>query len=350
MTLTKFPTDQYLDLPRYRGQRTERFRYEWKNGITNETLGWLTPKKESPPQLVHDSSRSIKRSLTLSLGVTDTARINSLTDRVLPYVEIGGTAYPLGRFMFTDDLSQMSTGGDQGSYTLLDEGFIIDQPIERGVTPLGGVDTTIISMLKGLPILTPRIEASSYDAMGGFAAGQTRGQIINTYSFQGDYFPYWMNNDGQFNLVRTFDPAGEIPDFDFDSNHKVMRNDIARSSTILTATNRFIVVSTASDEAPVYGIYDVPPSAPHSQANRGFYIIEHKSVQLASNSQANAVARSFGLQQTIYERITLNTAIDPRHDSYNVIRFDGSNWLELAWSMELRPGGAMQHTMRKAYA
>ena len=47
---------------------------------------------------------------------------------------------------------------------------------------------------------------------------------------------------------------------------------------------------------------------------------------------------------------TLSTAPDPRHDGYDVIRWDGANWMELAWSMEMVDGGEMTHLLRKSYA
>jgi hypothetical protein len=111
-------------------------------------------------------------------------------------------------------------------------------------------------------------------------------------------------------------------------------------------------MSNANDAAtaPIVGTYDVPASAPHSIINRGFVIPDTRDAQLATQLQATAAARNIGLRATVYERVTLNTSIDPRHDSYNVIHWAGANWLELSWSMTLSPGAPMQHTMRKAYA
>jgi hypothetical protein len=51
----------------------------------------------------------------------------------------------------------------------------------------------------------------------------------------------------------------------------------------------------------------------------------------------------------VFERVELSTPPDPRHDSHNVIRWQGENWLELAWSMPLVEGGEMRHVLRKAY-
>jgi hypothetical protein len=154
-------------------------------------------------------------------------------------------------------------------------------------------------------------------------------------------------------MIRAFDPASAIPDLDFDAGNKVFRSSISKKTDALTAPNRFVVVSTAADAAqqqPLVGTYSVPSSAPFSEQQRGFRISDVTQAQLSTQAQVTAAARNRGLRSVVYDRITVVTAIDPRHDSYSVIRFLGDNWLELGWTMELRSGGAMQHTMRKAYA
>ena len=44
-----------------------------------------------------------------------------------------------------------------------------------------------------------------------------------------------------------------------------------------------------------------------------------------------------------------STIPDPRHDGYDVIRWQGFNWLELGWSLPMIEGSSMSHTLRKSY-
>ncbi len=120
---------------------------------------------------------------------------------------------------------------------------------------------------------------------------------------------------------------------------------------LLTAPNRFIVISNVSSDssAPVTASFDVPASAPHSIQNRGFVVAQVEDLQVPDPTQAMAVAKNLALRQTIFEQVTLTTAPDPRHDSYNVVWWQGEPWLELSWSMALVEGGAMNHLLRKAY-
>lgn len=354
MVMTKFPTNTYLDLPAWRGQRVDGFTFEWRNGITNQLLGMLNPSRDQPPQLTHDSSRAIKRQLTLNLGVSQTSDIDAVSDRVLPKAIIGGTTWPLGRYMFTADVDALSTGGDRGSFTLVDEGFAIDQQLSAGFSSTDTVDRAVIALVTQDELgrfIRPRVEPTTFLASGAFAIGQARGQALAAYATQGDYFPYWMDNDGFFRMIRTIDPAREIPDLDYDSSKIIQMGSITKTSDLLTAPNRFIVVgnSGAAAAAPLVGTYDVPPTAPHSIANRGFVIADTTNEQLQSEEQADAMARNRGIRQTIAEVLTFRTAFDPRHDSYNVIHMLDDNWLELSWSATLVAGGGMDHTVRRAY-
>lgn len=351
MTYTTLPFNEFLDLPAYRGQRVERFIYRLVNGVTGEELGFITPLKDATPRLTHNTGQTIKRQLSIALGVRDTQRVTPLTDRIVVSMEVGGVEYPLGRYMFTDDSVADSTGGEQGSYTLLDEGFILDQQLEHATTVTGAVHDAIIKLLRDFTFVK-NVESSDFETRTTFGAGQSRGQALDTYATQGDYFPFWMDHQSHFRMIRTVDPATAPATFDFDVGKKVLRDSPVRSSDVLTAPNKFIVISNSgtTDEIPLVGSYEVPPSAPHSIAQRGFVIPDVRDVQAFTGVQAFAMARNIGIRATVFERYTLTTALDPRHDSYDIVHWREDNWLELAWTMELIAGGQMQHTIRKAYA
>jgi hypothetical protein len=356
--LTNFPPDPILDLEPWVGQRQATFRFERINGVTGEKLGEINPIRDA--SLSHDTSRIIKRQLNLSLGVVDTATINVVTDRILPFMVFpNGNEYPLGTFMFTDASRQVFSSGIPGQHTagglanvtLNDEMFRVDQQIEKGFNAVGTtVSAAIISILAELGI-EPILEASPYDSVESWSIGTNRGSILEALSVAGDYYSPWFGNDSRLHFIRTFDPAQGLPDFDFDANNKVLRDAILETDDLLTAPNRFIVVSNAATdpETEVVGVADVPVTAPHSITNRGFVIPLVQNLQISDGAQAQAVAQGLAQRFTVFERVGLTTPPDPRHDSYNVIRWQGEHWLELAWSMSLMEGGAMSHLLRKSY-
>lgn len=353
--LTNFPADAHHILAPWVGQRSATFRFELVNGVTGQFLGEITPIRDA--SLTHDTTRTIKRTLRINLGAADTAAINPVTDRVDVYMVFHQEEpheHPLGRYMFTDAQLAQYTSGDLGSYALLDEGFIVDQQIEAGNT--GGqrsVPTVIREVLGGVSVpISYTLESSPYVSVESWGIGTGRGQVLEALALSGDYFSPWFGNDKRLHFIRSFDPAKKIPDLDFDNSGNVSRDGIVKTNDLLTAPNRFIVVSNSATDPslPAVGTADVAATAPHSIANRGFVIPIVINLQSSDSLQAGAMARNLAIRRDVFERVTLVTAPDPRHDSYNVIRWQGQLWLELGWGMTLVEGASMAHVLRRAYA
>lgn len=352
--LTLLPHDPLLDLDPWVGQRQCTFRFDVTDGVTGENLGEIHPLRGA--SLTHDTTRTIKRQLAFSLGRQDTADVNTLTDRVrLWMVFPNGQQYPLGKYMFTDASRQVYTSGKLGQMALNDEMFLVDQQSPVGVSSISGgipknVETVIAEVMAGLPV-DFSLEASGLQSASAWPSGTTRGSMLESLALTGDYFSPWFDNFGVMKFIRSFDPATKIPELDYDAGNQVTRSDIIESDDLLTAPNTFMVISNASSDmgSPVVATSSVPSTAPHSVANRGFEILEVQDLQITDQLQADAVALNLVNRQTIFERVTLTTPPDPRHDSYNVIRWQNELWLELAWSMALEEGGSMNHLLRKAY-
>jgi hypothetical protein len=348
--MTLLPFDPLLDLAPWVGQRQCTFRFDRINAVTGEDLGQINPLRGA--SLTHDTTRTIKRQLTMSLGVEDTAAINAVQDRILVFMVFpGGQEYPLGRYQFTDNTRQVFTSGRLGQVALNDEMFLVDQQIPEAVNGVSnGINQVISTILDPLPIEFAA-EATLFQCTQAWGIGSGRGSMLEALAVTGDFFSPWFDNYGILRFIRSFDPATRIPELDWDEGDQVLRSGITETDDLLTAPNKFVVISNASSNlaSAVVGTASVPPTAPHSLANRGFEILEQQDLQLTDASQAQAVANNLANRQTIFERVSLTTAPDPRHDSYNVIRWQGDLWLELAWSMALTEGGNMNHLLRKAY-
>lgn len=355
VTDTRAPS---LDLSAAVGQMNYTFRFELTDSVNGKRLGDIHPIRDAT--LRHDTGQTIKRSLGLSLGASDTAAVNTLTDRVSVFMVIPGVPcpdttsgdWPLGLYMFVDDPRRVTTGGDLSQPKLTDEMFRIDQAITTGISGVGrGVDSVILDVLAGQDIIFD-IESSNFTSADAWGVGKGRGQILEALSVAGDYWSPWIDNVGVLRFKRTFDPAKQIVDIDLDAGYRVIRNTILETSEILTAPNTIIVISNgaANSADPVVGIATVPVNAPNSVANRGFALTKVVDLQASDGAQAQAVANGLVQRQAIFEQVELATPADPRHDGYNVIRWQGANWLELSWSMTLRAGEPMTHTMRKSYS
>lgn len=357
--LTNFPYDPILDLAPWVGQRQASYRFDLINGATGVLKGTINPVRGSAT-LSHDTGKTIKRTLTMVLGVDDVETVDPLTDKVLPVMVLpGGQEYPLGRYVFTSISYQQFTSGFIANVNLSDEMFIIDQQITIAFSTENEASTTtsdapISTALRVLlrPFDFPlQIEASAFGSRDSWAIGTTRGSIVEALALSGDYFSPWFSNEGILTFIRAFNPADKIPDLDWDTGNQVLRASILRTSDVLSAPNRFIVTSNAPSDPdiPTYGSADAPVNSPHSIQRRGFVVAQVENVQALNDAQCSIMAQNLVQRQAIFETYTVTTAPDPRHDSYNVIRWQGDLWLEISWSMTLTEGAPMSHTIRKAY-
>lgn len=365
MVYTKQPHNALIDLDRYVGQRSASFKFFLYDATTGINIRELHPYRDSAPTLSHDTERTITRQISnLFFDVADTAALNVLSNRLRLQMLIDGIAEPfeLGIYMFVDQTNLPTTAGLLSTATMTDEMFIVDQEMSSGYS--AGVfddngnlmtftpaDQAMRFLLKDLPVRLS-IEATPFYSIGSWTMGTNRGSAIEDLAVDGDYFSPWFGNDGQMHCIRVFDPFNQIPDFDYDNGFQVDRNTVALTDDLLQAPNRFIVISngSASDQfGPVVGVYDVPSSAPHSIANRGFVIPSVTDWQVDLAAQAQAIAANLGQRQTLFQRVEFETPPDPRHDSYNVFKLFGDLWLEISWELELVEGGTMSHVGRKVY-
>lgn len=360
--LTSEPLLPQLDMLSYVGQRTATYRFE----LVNIRTGYrrvMHPLMDSVPTLSHDVSRTITRRLdNLVFSIDEEAFVDVITTRIEPFMVLDGVDYPLGRYMYNNETLIRFTVGDISSGSLYDEGFIVDQRIpdsfsQRASISAGSgsvvaprIQYVIAALLNGLPI-TFKIAPTPFFTDSGWPAGTSRGFIIEQLAVDGDYFSPWFGNDGEMHFIRSFDPATANVTFDLDSGYRVLQDRIYRTNDLIDAPNTFVVISNGATalDTEITGRYDVPTSAPHSVENRGFVIPFIENRQVETLEQAKAVATNIGQRATIFERVEFYTAPDPRHDGYDVLRWQGENWLELAWALPLVEGAAMQHVARKAY-
>jgi hypothetical protein len=346
----------WLNLTPGIGQRSITYTFTLIDGATGENRGLIHPLRDASPTLAHDTTSTISRRVTgLTLDPADAALFRPLIDRVdVAMVIPGAGTYPLGRYMAADDIQIVTSGGNQRPLTLYDEMLIVDQDMETSFDA-GGiiVSEAIRKLIAGLPINTPLIETTTEISINSWAVGSARGTALKDLASVGGYFKPWFDHHNIMQFTRIFDPAQAIVDFDWDKNPRVIADSITRTNEIPTAPNRFIIVSNTTgvdtSTQPMVGVYDVPATAPHSIINRGFVLPQVQEAQVGSAGQAATYARAVGVQRTVAEIIECSTPPDPRHDSYQVIRFDDTQWLETAWTLTLTAGGEMRHTLRRTY-
>lgn len=354
--MPRFPVRRKLDLPTYVGQRSATFAFSIVDAVTGYRRV-VKPAREPVPTLNHNTASTIKRTLgSVYLNREDTAAFSSISSRLEVSMLIDDESFPLGRYVPSDWARFESTAGKTSSASFYDEGFIVDQQITSAfgaLTTSGEFVTAMIArFLRNFPV-EYSTENSNFTSLGSWSAGTRGGYLLEQLALDGDYLSPWFDHQSIMRFIRNFNPADQLPTFDLDLGKRVLQSDVVETDNLIDAPNRFVVIGNgvASLEGPpVVGIADVPNSAPHSILNRGFIIPDVSSRQLRSIEQAQAVAENLVQRQTLFEQVELLTPPDPRHDSYDVIRWQNENWLEISWSLPLREGSPMRHTLRKIYS
>lgn len=357
-----------FDFSNGRGQRSESFRFERREGASLRPLGELHPIQGGT--LSQTGSNSLTRTMSFDLGETDSAQVNFVSERVDVSMLLGGEVWKLGRYLFTDAVNQ-DYFDDAGSIRTLtscqlaDQMTVVDTELEGAfVCVLEPARSAIERLLENLDI-DMLVEDSGQLISNSWMAGTSRKSVLESIAQLGGYLPPAFDGDGVLQVRLQFDPTEGTPDFDFDQLQNVVAESVTRSDSTIYAPNRIVVVSNGGntyggssseknpvdpiDPGPMMAFCDVPSSAPHSILNLGFVRPKVIEIQATSVAQCQAVADLQCLTQTVAEEVQLSTTIDPRHQSWNTIQFQGKRWLEADWSMALTAGGDMRHSLQRSY-
>lgn len=345
--------------------RGASWRFELYEG--NDPMGRLTlVDRDSPPQLSVDVSRSIKRTLTnVSLIPNEIDEIDVVKWSLKLIMELDdGTVWPQGVFRWADVSRPVFSSMNGVTYTggecsLVDQLMIVDQKLDRSVSYSPGkiITDAISELLAELPITytvqeSPAVISPTAEAIS-WTIGTSRLKIINELALMIGYHEFYFDNNGDGQLGPMPDPLSVLDDevLMYPTGSRVFLGSLTRSTNLLELPNRFIVVNNGATSVPVYGSYDVPPDAPHSFENRGFFVTHVEQLQgIASQADAQYAAESLGKQWRFpFETVEFAGPPDPRHDHFNVIELDGDKFLELSWSMNLKDGSDMTHTARRTY-
>lgn len=353
--LRKTPINVKLDGLAYVGQRSTTWRFDLVDAVTGYRRA-IHPVISSSAGIRHDTRSTIKRQITgLTLDETDTAAFSSLSSRLEPFMIVGDDEFQVGRYVPSDWARFTLSSGTTSSASFYDEGFIVDQQISQafGADSENGevVSSMIQRFLARYPAITYYVEGvlPSYVSLGSWSAGTRGGFILDQLALDGDFLSPWFDNASVLQFKRSVE--SELPTFDFDEGSQVIREQVIESDNLINAPNRFVVIDNgaSSFKQPIIGSADVPSSAPHSIANRGFVVADVLNRQLVTQAQATAIAVNLARNQTLVEQVELQTLPDPRHDSYDVVLWQEKRWVEIAWNLPFTSGAPMSHTMRRNY-
>lgn len=345
-------------------RRQETVRFDLLDA-TNAKIGTLDIAREQPPSITNDVNRRIIRTLdNIEISASDLSQINTVTERVRPWWILGdgGTGYEfsLGIFLWGDASRTPRSYGTGQHGSLVDQCLILDQPLPQSVSyPAGTNIATALTEQAGLGgIISLSIDATTrtVSAPATWAAGRdTRLKVMQDLCAMAGFLQPYFDNNGVLICRAAPNLATAIPDFSYGrgtgTTGRVIDATVVASNDLLTAPNRYEVIDTSATTSPLVGLFDVPASAPHSFANRGFYVVSVIELQgLADQASADAAAAAaYAQDSSTFSWLAFHATPDPRHDTFNVIAFDSVNYREQSWRLPLSAGADHEHDCRGIY-
>lgn len=337
------------------GIRTDTFWFDLLDSGHNP-IGTLYPSLDAPPHVRNDTTRTTFRTCTgLSIPRATLADINPLTDRLRVRMGLqNGEDFPLGVFMFGQDVRSPRSWGSVWTPDLFDETFAVDQPLDAtvGLAPGDSILTLINSLVAqvNLPDVDFSGVADAYATTSAtYAAGTSRNlAVVALFKLLG-YYPPFFNNAGTY-TAKPAPTSASGPDHIYNTGGRILAGTITTTNASYRSPNRWQVVGGSTTGA-IVGVYDLPPSAPNSYAMTGVRVVQSDQQQgIPTLAIANLAAYINALtDQNTYVQAAFDSTADPQHGTFDLVQLLGVLMQETAWDIECKSGGAMTHNLSAYY-
>jgi hypothetical protein len=346
-------TAQLLDLDGV-SVRAEKVRFDICD-TSLQKIGELHP--EAAAQIDNSATQQIKRRLSsLRIASDEYADVNPLADRIRPYwVLENGDELPLGVFLFADASTHRYSYGLTLEATCVDQGLILSQQLAGSLGFASGASASdaISQTFEAAGIFNAEVDVSQYTfgSPTAYPTSDTYAKVLDDLCLKAGYHSPYFDNDGNAVVRTATDLSTATATLNYLDGGRIVAGSIVEANDLLGAPNRFLVVDTAATTGVVSYALTIPADAPHSYQTRGWYLTHTIEAPGVGNvEQAQQVAEAFYRQNPqAYETAIWSSPGDPRHDTFDVVNYRGVNYLEVAWSLRLAPGGPMTHKATRVY-
>ncbi len=340
------------------GTRRESVQFELLDQSLT-TIGELNPAR--PATMTNNPALKIPRTIRALVFPDDEAQdIDTVKNFVRPsWVLENGALHALGVLGFADAANRrrFDPAGDRlpMEATLADRMLQLGTAISEGVgfDTGQGINAALIALAGDAGI----VDTTGITVTGTIAApiaweiGTGRRSIMDELSNLGGGHPIYFDNNGLL-IARTAPPIDSVtPAFTLGADTTVVADTIVEADTLLESPNVWIALETSAKDAPIVGRYELPASAPHSIANRGFEdpkVTRHQGLETVT--AVNAAAEADAISSTeAFSIVELETTPAPRWETFDVASWLGSNYMSVDWSLALDPGGRHAHSLRRLY-
>lgn len=341
------------------GARTISYRYDRLDELNTfvESLDAVLDGSVS-----NNALADIKR--TAKFTLLDDGGINYLRDRIQPWARLGMpdggyVEWPLGVFLLATPERVLSPEGVvTREVEAYDQLLILEQDrlADRYSIAAGTVYTAAIAtFVFGIPAAIVPSTLTLPAAME-WEPGTTRLRVLNDLLSAINYDSAWFNERGVLVCQPYQSPAVRSPEYEYATDEaSVIRGDVTQTLDLFDVPNRFVLVKSEADQAPLTSIYtNTSDSSPTSTVSRGRTITDFRTDDAANQATLDAKAARLAFEASqIFENVKVTTAAMPMHSNADVLTLNipelavGAKFSEHSWDLPLRVGASMTHTMRR---
>lgn len=345
----------YLTPALWLGERAERYEFDL---LDKDLFVYATvqPTTDANPTITANTDRAIARTLDgVEFMAGQLEQVNPLADRLRPMMILpDGTRCPLGVYLFGEQQNSLFGDTEISNINFTDQAWILDQPLERSasIDPGGSGQALLYQLATEVGIrsvqITLDVPSPTVSDPVAWAAGSSRFTAMDDLAQKmGCLRPYFDNNGTL--IVRRAPTALSTIDFAYVPN-QMIADSLLVTDDSYRAPNRYIAIGTGQT-TPIVGTYDVPDTAPHSFAHRGFVVAQTIDAPgVADTFGANEAARAAAIADSrSYSKVSFSTPMDCRHDLYSIIQFADGVWMEVEQRLQLSAGGNHDHVLARLW-
>lgn len=307
---------------------------------------------------------TIKR--TAKFTIKDDGSINYLTDRIQPFARLKVKnqfiELPLGVFLLSSPTRQEEGGAVYREVDAYDGLLVLrDDKFESRYFIAAGTNyrDAVIAILNTAGITKHNIEQTDKVLANDkeFPPGKEKLYAINellgainfttvTHDVYGYYVSQYYRSPSTLPAEYTYK----------DDELSILIPGMQEEIDTFGVSNRWVAVLNDPEREPISSVYtNENPESPFSTVNRGRIIVDYREVEdIADEEALDAYVQRIAFNASqVYGKLEFATAINPFHDTSDVIQVDYSplgisaKYSETDWRIPLRAGAEMEHSFRR---
>lgn len=350
------PANPLLDLDPGIGQVASTFRWDIMDDAGG-VLGQIHPEITPVPTMSNDTRSAVYRTVRgVRIRQEEFRHLDPYRDRVRPSMVLqDGTVWPLGIFLISVPSTPEGSIESTTVATLLDRRYQLGQnmPHSYAIPNRGSVYDAMVEVAGFYGLTTGKIEPNFTQVSGGpanWAPDATGTTVMESLAQRCGYFPPHFDHFGDL-VLRSLDALRPGVGHRYDrASGRIVVGTLVPSANLLDAPNIFRVIGSGPTSGEVYAEARVDPGQRNSVERTGREVIKVVRKQgVGSRDACLAVAQSLAAASASqYATAEFTGPPDPRHDTFDIVQIDDDVYREVAWSLEMRPGGPHSHTLVKS--